>query len=576
MKRKIALALILVCLLVMGAWLWWNRPPERVDMAGYVPADSLVFIEANSLPDIVAAIDSLDAWQALAPAAGLEADLSRVGTVSRLAAWTGLGPAEMIVFARSQVAVAMLGIDASESEGAVRIKPRAALVIETHTSEGRVRAVVERTIGDFARRSLDNPRVERRETEEAVWTMWIAGSGDRRIVAAVSDSVAVIGNDETTVEACLAARRGDRPTLAGNAELNSMRERLEAESSLAFGHIPAASAARLLELAATVYAGQISENPRVQSAAATYLPQLAARIVGGAGWSARAREGRIEDRYFFALQNNLASRLETSLEPASEIRTGADQFLPRGTYQLTRYNYRDAETAWRGMNAALSSQLDTLSAAFIPRFLDAALQPYGIEDPRTFFRAAGPEITTARLDDAGESTILIASVRDETLLRAEVRRHLGAAARRVTVGGAEMLVSADEEKGAAAFVAGYLVMGASERAVRWCLETRAGTETIQTDPTFERAMRADLPVDRPSVVTYTSDRTDARAFIRGIVAILNKPDRTNDENFLRALDERAYSVSATRLVAGGFQKHTRSAFGQFGALVTALASSASE
>lgn len=540
-------------------------------MAGYVPADSLIYLEANSLPDIIAAIDSLDAWQRLAPAAGLNSvNLGQVKTFSRLAAWTGIGSAETVVLARAQVAVTVIGVEASEAEGSVKIKPRAALVAETHTSERRVRAAIESLVGNFARRAMNNPRVERRETEEAAWTIWSAPEGERRIIAAVADSVAIVGNDEAAVEACLAARRGERQTLAGNSELIEMRERVEADSALAFGHISAASATRLFELAATVYAGQLSSNPRVQSAAATFLPQLAARVLGGAGWSARADAGEIEDRYFFALQNNLSSRLEASLEASDDRVTGVGELLPHDTYQITRYNYRDSEMAWRGLNTAISSQLDALSAPFVSRFLDSALQPYGIENPRAFLRAAGSELATARIDNMGESTVMIARVRDEQALRAEVRSFLGAGARRVSLGDAEMLASTDREKGAAAFVAGYLVMSGTEEALRRCLAARVESRTLAANGTFQRATSGESPTDRASVVTFTDDRFAARAFIRSVSSIINKSDRTNDEDFMRVLAERGYSVSASRLTAGGFQKRTRSSFGQFGALVAVL------
>src|SRR3989440_12993705 len=48
--RIIRGALIFVFLLVafVFAWLWWTRP-VRVDMAAYVPADSIVYVEADSL-----------------------------------------------------------------------------------------------------------------------------------------------------------------------------------------------------------------------------------------------------------------------------------------------------------------------------------------------------------------------------------------------------------------------------------------------------------------------------------------------------------------------------------------------
>ena len=51
--RIIRGALIVICLLVsfIFAWLWWTRP-VRVDMAAYVPADSIVYVEADSLHNL--------------------------------------------------------------------------------------------------------------------------------------------------------------------------------------------------------------------------------------------------------------------------------------------------------------------------------------------------------------------------------------------------------------------------------------------------------------------------------------------------------------------------------------------
>ena len=54
-------ALIFVFLLVafVFAWLWWTRP-VGVDMAAYVPADSIVYVEADSLQNIFDAVTSTD------------------------------------------------------------------------------------------------------------------------------------------------------------------------------------------------------------------------------------------------------------------------------------------------------------------------------------------------------------------------------------------------------------------------------------------------------------------------------------------------------------------------------------
>ncbi|HEX8748256.1 MAG TPA: hypothetical protein VF717_13865, partial [Pyrinomonadaceae bacterium] len=60
LRKLIAFAIALV--VVAALWLWWNRP-QRVDMAGYVPADVLVYLEANNLPEIVQGLSRTDAWK---------------------------------------------------------------------------------------------------------------------------------------------------------------------------------------------------------------------------------------------------------------------------------------------------------------------------------------------------------------------------------------------------------------------------------------------------------------------------------------------------------------------------------
>src|SRR5215210_573617 len=131
-----------VLILLACVWLWWNRF-QKVDMAAYVPADTLVYMEANSLPEITSAITNTDAWKALAVPAGIRSDLGQVGWLSRLALWTGIGPAEAVVFSRAQIAVAVMGFEAADAGETLKVKPRYAVVVETHTSAGRTRSAVE-------------------------------------------------------------------------------------------------------------------------------------------------------------------------------------------------------------------------------------------------------------------------------------------------------------------------------------------------------------------------------------------------------------------------------------------------
>ncbi len=574
--RKL-LALLIALVFIAGVWLWWNRP-QKVDMANYVPADALVYLEANDLPLIVEGLVQTDAWKRLAPPAGINSGLGQIGWLSRLSAWTGIGSAETVVLARAQVAIVMLGLEAADAGETLKIRPRYAVIAETHTSEWRTRAAVEKRVGEFARRAYGEPSIERKKVDDIELVIWRAPSGERQIIAAVTGSVVVIGTDEASVRSCLAVRRGERPSLAGSPLLEEMRSRVESRTALAFGYVSPQGAAQLLEVAGAAYIGQISDNPQIQGAIASWLPQLSSKLLGGGGgWSARFVEGLVEDRYFIALPNEVSARLRLPLAPSDAKTLEASKLLPPDTYRITRYNLRDTAAAWRGLNAALSSQLDALGAVGVSLLLKAALRQYGIEDPDSFLTAIGSEAVTASPDASGTGSLVIVEARDEKALRDFVNKHLGQQPRTEKIGDAELLVSREEEKGAASFVAGHLLMG-SEALVRRCLESRAQGETLDAAARFQQSMRKAASGRAPStVLTLTDDESSAQKFIVSIAAQRGARTRpTNTAELERSLASIPYTVSETNLIEGGFEKRTRSAFGQFGTLASQFSPDASQ
>jgi hypothetical protein len=562
-----AILIFLALLLILAIWIWWNRP-RKVNMAAYVPADSLIYLEANDLPDIAAGITSTDAWKALAPPAGLKSNLGNLKWLSRLVSWTGIGPADSVVLSRAQIAVTVLGLDAADAGDTLKIKPRYAVVVETHTGETRARTAVENRIGDFARRAYGEPRVEQKEVDGAKYIIWIAPDNERRIVAAVMGSVAVIGNDEPSVQACLAVRRNERPSLDSSPQLEEMRRRVGGSGALAFGYVSTEGAARLFEMGATVYAAQSSLDPRAQSALASLLPPLAKKILGGAGWSARLADGVVEDRYYLGLQSGVAAKLKSALIAQQNITLTAPEVLPAKTYSISHYNCREPAQAWRGLNAAIISQADTLGSIIITRVLDALLQPYGIEEPNSFLSAIGSEIVTARLDDTGSSTVTIVEVRDEKTLRDFVAKRLGAKPRVEVVGEVEMLISNNEKRDAASFVGGHLIMGTAEN-VRHCLEALRLKQTLSAEDNFRRTTRLVSAASTANATTFTEDYQPAHSFMRAMANQRGVRERPINEMELEsALKGLRYAVSETQIVEGGFEKRTRSSFGQFGSLAS--------
>jgi hypothetical protein len=537
-------------------------------MAAYVPADSLLYIEADSLPVIAGAVTKTDAWAALAPAAGIRAVASESGWAGKVMAWTGIGSAESVVLSRSQLAVVALGLDAASGDDALHVRPRYGFVVETHSSEARALKAVEARIGSFATRTYVNPFVERKTVDGVQWITWTAPSQDRRIIAAVTGSLVLVANDEAVIRACLDAKRGARPSLAGNQALADMRQRMNGSGALAFGYVSPEGVARLLDVYAVLFAAQMTDNPELQELGARLSGEVARKTFGAMGWSARVFEGRVEDRYYLGVNPAAMERLAPALKSRPDFRAPENDLLPPATYSLTHYNLSDPFAAWTGLNGAMSARLDVVLAAMVPIASAKLLETYGIDDPAAFLHGAEGQMITARLENQPGSTVTIVTVNDRASIEQAVQKRLGSGAKKETVGDVEILVSADPRRGAAAFVGEVLLLGQRDR-IRQCLEARTRNQTVSSAPGYTRSLKE---VDRsapPISYTLTNDSTSARDFILALANQSFLREREPDPAQLTAaLEKLPYVITQTKLVEGGFERRTRSAFGQFGTIAT--------
>lgn len=574
MSLRNVLSVLAILLTLLAAWLWFNRY-SPVDMAAYVPADTPIYLEINSLPDVLEGVVDTNAWKALDPLMSSHVSARQVRWLGRLAAWSGVGPAEVVVLSRAQVAVAVFGLGADVAGDALRIRPSIALVAETHTGERRTRAVVLSRVEEYARRIYGvGANVERRQIDGTEFNIWTSASGDRRIVAAVVGSVAVVGSDETAVRNCLAVRRGERQSLAGSAGLADMRSRLAGGGTTetgAFGYASAEGTTKLLEIAAVAYAGQITTEPRMQGLVATVLPPLARRTLGAIGWKSRFIGGGTEDQYFVAVQNGVAARLRDSLAAPPVDTIGDDAaLLPLQTWSFSRYLCSNPAAAWHTFNIALSAQLLAVDAALVGAGLNQLLKPYGIDEPERFLSTIGGEIVTARLDPDSEHAVVIFQVRNEQALREFVAKRIGAAPRHEKFGDYDLIVSRNEEHGAACFMQNRLLMGDVED-LRRVLAAQVAGHTLKDTDRFERAKAATST--GANATTFTEDSTS-----QGILEMA-APDAAakvgpEASRYERVLNQLPMAVTESQITADGVERRTRSAFGQFGAIASQLASGA--
>src|SRR5512144_1693545 len=105
--RSLAISTLLM-LVVVIAVLWWNQP-ARSDMSDYAPADALVYIETNSLTDVMNAIQTSEVWKTVSPVIGTNTQPPSKWAL--IASRSGIAPIQAVLSSRAQMAVVVLGIN---------------------------------------------------------------------------------------------------------------------------------------------------------------------------------------------------------------------------------------------------------------------------------------------------------------------------------------------------------------------------------------------------------------------------------------------------------------------------------
>jgi hypothetical protein len=557
--RRAAIPAIVFAALII-VWLFWNRP-QRVDMAGYVPADSLAFLEVNDLPGIAQGIVSTDAWRTLSKLADANLHLPGGSWPLSIARWTGIGPTEAVLLARSQFAVSVIGFEQGDAGPALPVKPVSALVIETHTSQFRMRSVFERQIAQFAQRLFGKPQLQHKTVDGVDFLEWSSPDGAHQVVTAFVGTAVIIGNDERPVRACIAVRNGEQASLASTELLNKMRGGAATGDAPLFGFL---SSTGLRSLLPYLFG---------QSSASTNLPQILARVAAslaqGIAWSPRFLEGAVEDRYLCLLADGVAPQLKDGVLPERRVTLRFTDLLPPDTNSFTQYNLRQPDEAWRGLNTAVSLHADAVSSLIARQALAGVLKNYGIDDADTFLRSVGPEIATVRLNENG-APLVIAETFDASALRKLMNARLGGHPSTERIGDAEMSVSRDLERRAASFTGNDLVIGLVDD-VRRCLQARAQSHSLAANDSFQKAQILLNPSIRNTAITFTSDENAAGSFV-----LLFSENRTVAlSGKAAALSEAGkrlpYAVTVTQLGENAFHRTTRSSFGLLGNLIVQFA-----
>ena len=559
-RSRWILLLTLLVFAIVTSWLWWVRP-RRVDMASYAPADSVLYLEANQPLEVVETMTGRDAWQAVEGITGPLAIGPRSHLLQGFIRWTGIGPIQSVILARAQIAAVVTDLGTIEEGDTLRINQQEAILIETHTSEGRIKAPFEQAIKTLAEKNYGNPTPRRITLDGVNLIEWSAPEGNRQIVAAIVGSLVIVGNSEHAVRSCLAVSQGRRQSLKGDPELDRMRLQLGGEHALAFGYVPPGNSARLLAVGLPVLLGRAPGDSEFQR----LLTNGAAKIFGSLGWSSRAYLTGMEDRYSITLQPSIAARLKAGFAPHNK-NSEMQRLLPDDVYSVTSYKFANPAAAWQSLKTAVSSQVDALSTIVFSSLLKSSLLSYGINDPESFLSAVNGELLTLRLDENAERSILIGGVQDRATLRELITKQMGLTPRSDHV---EQIETFEDSQGefAASFIRDFIVIG-SAADVRHYTSIRRGNAELNAEKL--KRMTFFVPLSSSAnIVTYTDDGNRVRSFISAVIAAKGAPSVPTGR-IEEAVAGLPFSVTETTLGDRGIERITRSPLGQFSTVLPLL------
>jgi len=476
------------------------------------------------------------------------------------AARAGLGPLPAVLFARAQVALVVVGMNTSEEQDTLKVRPEVAIIAETHTSQWRTKPAAMEAIRQLANFAYGASMCSGR-TENTDYIECSVAGGERKIVGVIDGTVVVIGNSENAVRSCLAVRRGARPSMRTDPELLKVRSSVASEKTLGFGYISPANSAKLFSWAAPLLMGQAPGDQQLEQ----LLAVSAGKVLRGVAWTANSSPGGIEDRFLFSLEPGVVSRLQ----PAFEIAERDENFwklVPEGFQSLTIYRNKAPATAWSSLDSAVAFKLDALPAVLFGSLLRSSLSVYGISDPKEALTTLSPPLLTLKPSQGAEGSILVARVSDEARLKRSLTREVFKDDKGEILDGLESNPNPAKEF-TAVFVDGYVLLGKTEN-MRSSLAALRNKAQAQGDALRQSAQESSAPI-----VTYANDEARVNNFVSTLLKLqgrrLSNEEVANLQNTLRRF---GLSSTETRLNAFGIERTTRSAFGQFSTFASLLQS----
>ena len=506
------------------------RNYQKTDLRSFAPFEAIAYLEAD---DLAKTLDSLTENKAFQELATVKPDFSALKNI--------------------QFAVIITGFETSENQvssenSILNFKPHFVAIADTHAWQWQTLSLVKNQLNNFVRESYGaDTKFEEFEKNDGKWFTWTASDG-RKVFAFVQDSQIFFSNDDSAIEKCLAAKRGEIDSLTKNENL-SRAYSIKNENNLAFGYISPEGVAQIANLAGVTAAVETTENEDGRSFIAQALPQIVRNTTNEIVWTAQKSEFGIEDNYFISLKPETTSVVKETLA-TTETQSNSEEFLPSDFFSATSYNLKNPLIAWRSLLFLTAKNTDAVSGNLILQFSDSLLKPYGISDAENFFSAIDSEIITAQFDSDGEKSVVIATVKDTEKVKKSIAE-INFKAQPESFDNANIWKYADGEL-SAAFIENKLILGDSA-SVLSCLKAKKSGENFTKNPYYKK-----FEVNQSAAVTFGKVVDSAEK----IVEVLSHRQENKKVT--------TYYLTETRFSEKGIERKTISPFGLIGTILEQL------
>ena len=540
-------------------------------MEKYIPDSALGYISINNVPQFLDQFTETKAWQELAPAYGLQKRFGYAGWLGKIARWTGIGNKETLLIARGQFALVVTGIEVRGDE----VKPRWALLAETHGSESQVQSLMTERLTQLANRAYKQPQQESSEYAGVPVTIYRAPQSERQILSAHIGSEWIVSNDPEALRQCIDARQGRLSVIAQNLFLPAARKAVAADENI-FAFVNKSGASRFAKFFAHVAAGKVLSGTPVAGLLEGLVEEISDSSVDAIAYSAAFEKKGVIERTAILCKSDVAASLQSALRVAApQVWEKSDtlKLVPATAESIQLANIEDPNRALDEIEKIISARIGVAQSFLFHRVFTTAKKTFlGIEQNENASLAIGNEVLrfnfpSSAQDEKSERVWLVEARNKQALSQIATRliKQSNQASKTENYQNIELFSAADE-KSAFAFFQNILALGSTNN-LKSLIDALEKKSIFFTTNQFTSIDRASLPAERV-MYSFGSDVATVKKMMEALHRRTTKGSQPATSNESFATLPLATSFAACN--EQGVQLESYSAFGNFPLIINFL------